>query len=339
MSAPRTPPQRRLPTHAAAPGRDLPEALARRLRVLADDARAFDADPGSLTEARRDRLLRELRDDALCEHARLLAADEGERLWRELLSRSRPPDDVGPALLLAVSLDSRCAADQAWDALDQVLRPGAYRRWALELGVDLAQDAGRPDRAWALLELLGVDRRIARYETLRCVVSCTADRGCGAARLAGVVRARWLWQRAREWASSSRARWQLGDDERELVLAEGGQLADLVREQGSLRGIGPMSQGLFGYLRCRWRLLPEGERDVALRWLRTRWHRYAVVEAHEYELVLTDAYGQRHRAGTEDILASRIWHAGDVVSGWLLPTAVPDQRLLVLNTAPAAWLS
>jgi len=124
-----------------------------------------------------------------------------------------------------------------------------------------------------------------------------------------------------------------------MLLAEGGPLAELVREHGSPRGIGPMSQGLFGYLRCRWRLLPDEERELGLRWLHTGWQRYSVVEAREYELVLADAYGRRHRAGTEETYANRMWHAGDMVSGWLLPTRVPEQHLLVLNTAPAAWLS
>jgi hypothetical protein len=135
------------------------------------------------------------------------------------------------------------------------------------------------------------------------------------------------------------ADWQLGDDDRQLVLAEGGPLAELVREHGSLRGIGPMSQGLFGYLRHRWRLLPEHERELMLRWLRTRWQRYSVAEAGEYELVLLDTDRGRHRAGTEEVYANRIWRPGDMVSGWLLPTRVAAQHLLVLNTAPAAWLA
>ena len=332
-------PARRRPADPTAPGSDLPNAIVQGLAELAEAARAFAADPGWLTDSRRDRLLAELRDDAICEQARLMAASDGEQLWRELLARSRPPDDVGPALLLAVSLDARCAADEAWEVLDRALRPGVYRRWALELGVDLAQDGGDPGRAWELLGLLGADRRIARYGTLQCVVHCDAGTGCGAAGLAGLVRARWLWQRARRWVGSAMADWQLGDDDRQLVLAEGGPLAELVREHGSLRGIGPMSQGLFGYLRHRWRLLPEHERELMLRWLRTRWQRYSVAEAGEYELVLLDTDRGRHRAGTEEVYANRIWRPGDMVSGWLLPTRVAAQHLLVLNTAPAAWLA
>jgi len=131
----------------------------------------------------------------------------------------------------------------------------------------------------------------------------------------------------------------LGDGERELLLAEGGPLADVVREHGSLRGVGPMSQGLFSYLRCRWRLLPEHERELVLRWLRTQWRRYSVVEAREHELVLADAYGQYHLAGTEDGRADGTWCSGDMVSGWLLPTRAPGEGLLILNTAPAAWSS
>ena len=127
------------------------------------------------------------------------------------------------------------------------------------------------------------------------------------------------------------------EGERQLLLAEGGPLADLVGEQGSLRGIGPMSQALFSYLRRRWRLRPEQERELVLRWLRTPWRQYSVVEAEEHQLVLIDAYGRRHVAGTEDGRADSTWDEGDMVSGWLLPTSVPDQSLLVVNTAPAAW--
>jgi hypothetical protein len=322
---------------SATRGYDLPASLAYRLLELSDAARAFDADVTWLDGARRRRLLAELRDDTLCEHARLMAADEGEQLWRELLSRASPPDDVGPALLLAVSLDGRCAADEARDVLDAVLRPGEYRRWALDLGVDVAEDGGRPDRAWELLGRLGADRRMARYSTLHCVVFCTAELGCPAARRSATVRARWLWQRARKWAASPWSELHLGGDEQELLLAEGGPLAELLREHGSLRGIGPMSRGLFGYLRHRWRLLAEGERDLVLRWLRVQWRRYLVVETHDYELIVADAHGQTNIAGIEETKAGGTWLPGDMISGWLLPTSAPDERLLVLNTAPAAW--
>jgi len=338
MSRPRIPAQR-LRFAESARYHDLPAALACRLLEMSEAARAFAADRGSLTEARRSRLLAALRDDAFCEHARLVAAEEGEQLWRELLGRATSPDDVGPALLLAVSLDARCAADEARDVIDAVLRPGDYRRWALEFGVDLAQDGGRPEWAWELLGRLGADRRIARYSTLHSVVFCTVEDECAAARRPGAVRARWLWQRARDWVRCPWSELYPSEDERQLLLAEGGPLAELVREHGSLPGIGPMSQGLFAYLRRRWRLLPADERELLLRWLRTQWRRYSVVEAREQELVLADAYGQCHVAGTEDVRADGTWRPGDMVSGWLLPTAVPEESLFVLNTAPAAWSS
>jgi hypothetical protein len=338
MPTPRTPAQRLRFVQSATGDHSVSAALAQRLLELSEAARAFSADRGWLDRARRARLLAELRDDKFCDRARLVAADEGEQLWRELLSRARPPDDVGPALLLAVALDTRCAADEARDVIDPVLRPGEYRRWALELGMDLAQDGGRPERAWELLARLGVDRRIARYDTLRCVVSCDPENGCDPARFAATVRARWLWQRAREWVSRPWSELHLGADERELILAEGGPLAELVREQGALRGVGPMSQGLLGYLRQRWRLLPENERGLLLRWLRVQWRRYSVVESREYHLVLVDAYGQHHVAGTEEVRADATWGPGDMVSGWLLPTSSPGERLFVLNTAPAAWV-
>src|SRR6266496_5004638 len=93
MSNPRTPAQGRHLDSPTRPEGDLPEALAHRMRELSEAAHAFASDHSWLAASRRDRLLRDLRDDAICEHARLLAAAEGEQLWRELLSRSRPPED------------------------------------------------------------------------------------------------------------------------------------------------------------------------------------------------------------------------------------------------------
>jgi hypothetical protein len=337
MERPRTAAQRLRFVEAAEREHDVPAAVAERLLELSDAACAFAADPGRLDEVRRRRLLAELRDDRLCEKAWLVAAEEGEELWRELLGLASPPDDVGPALLLAIALDARCAADEARDVVEDVLRLGEYRRWALELGFAFAQDGGRPERAWDLLGQLGADRRLARYATLHCIVCCTLQDGCPAASRPATLRARWLWQRARQWVNLPWSELHLGEDERELLLVEGGPLADLVREHGSLRGIGPMSQGLFNYVRCRWRLLPPAERELVLRWLATPWRRYSVVESRECDLVLADAYGRRHVAGTEDARADRTWRPGDMIIGWLLPTASPDDRLLVLNTARGAW--
>jgi hypothetical protein len=76
---------------------------------------------------------------------------------------------------------------------------------------------------------------------------------------------------------------------------------------------------------------------LLLRWLRVPWRRYSVAETHLHQVVLADAYGQYHAAGTEDVHTGGTWRPGDMVSGWLLPTAATDERLLVLNTAPAAW--
>jgi hypothetical protein len=309
---------------------------ARRLLELSEAARQFDLDRSWLDRARTDGLLADLLDDGLCAHARLVAAHEGESLWRELLTRAGPPHDAGPALLLAVALDARCAADEAYEALRPTLRRGELRRWVVEFAAELAEDGGRPAHAWELLGWLGADRSRFRHGPLQCLVSCTAA-SCPAVRLPAAARARWLWQRARRWVRRPWADLRLGDEASQLLIAEGGPLAGLVREYGALRGTGPMSQGLFGYLRARWRLLSADERGLLLRWLRSRWHRFSVAEAGPYELVLYDEAGTRHVAGTEELLFRRAWEPGDLVRGWLLPTVAPHEHLFVLNTAPAAW--
>ncbi len=314
MATPRIPQQRLEPADSSASYVGDGDGHVQRLLDLSDAARAFT--------------------DGFCGQARLMAAKQGEQLWRELLARAGPQDDVGPALLLAISLDARGAADEARQIIEGVLRPGTYGRWALELAVELAQDAGEAARAWELLRQLGADTRLVRYGTLQCVVFCTPDRGCAAARRPGIVRSRWLWQRARDWVSAPSSELHLGDAERQLLLAEGGPLADVVREDGRVRGIGPMSQGLFAYLRRRWTLLSETERELGLRWLRTRRRPYSVVDVHQHEMVLVDAYGRHHLAGAEADCVDRRWRPDDMISGWLLPTSVPDEHLLILDTAP-----
>jgi hypothetical protein len=316
---------------------DVSAGLAERLHHLSDAALAFAADHRWLDTSRRRWLLAELRDDRLCEKARLVAANEGEDLWRELLSGALPPDDVGSALMLAVSLDARCAADEARDVIDAVLRPGEYRRWALEFGFDLAQDGGRPERAWCLLERLAADRRLVRFRTLGSIVDCTDPGASPHGIRTGVLRARWLWQRARHWVNLPWSELHLSEDERQMLILEGGPLAEFVREHGSPRGVGPMSQGLFSYLRARWRLLPDSERELLLRWLCTPWRRHLVIETRADEFVLADAYGRHHLAGAEDLRADRTWRPGDMISAWLLPTSQPEEHLIVLNTARAAW--
>jgi hypothetical protein len=308
---------------------------ARRLLDLSEAARQYDLEPASLDASRAETLLTDLLDDGLCAHARLIAAQEGEALWRALLARAEPPHDVGPALLLAVALDARCTGDEAYHVLRSVLRPEERRRWIVEYASELAEDAGRPAEAWELLGGLGADLAVSRHSPLRCLVDCVpAD--CPAVRLRAAAGARWLWQRARRWVQRPWA--DLRPGEEVILLAEGGgPLADVVRDYGNSRGTGPMSRGLFGYLRARWPLLPEAERHLLLRWLRTRWQHYTVVEATPYELVVYDDTGARHLAGAEEVLSRRSWEPGDQVCGWLLPTAEPDEHLFVLNTAPTAW--
>ena len=338
MPRPRTPGQRVQFLVSARSELDISPILARRLLELSEAARRHSADPSWLHRSRGLWLLDELGDDALCEHARLVAADEGEQLWRELLARSKPPDDVGPALLLAVSLDARCAADEAYDVLRPVVRPGECRRWAFDLAMDLTEDGGDPRLALDALDRLGVDRDRPRYSALHCLVHCAPHGDCPSMRLAGAARARWLWGRAKRWVRLPWADMQIGAEADHLLIAEGGALADVVREFAALRGPGPMSRGLFGYLRARWARLPSAERDLLLRWIRVRWRRFTVLDATPYELVLADEAGdQAVAAAAEETPADRTWASGDIVSGWLLPTAVPAEHFFVVNNTPAAW--
>jgi len=311
---------------------------AHRLLGLSEAARRYEQEPTSLDSERAGELLAELEDDGLCAHARLIAAREGESLWRALLGLARPPQDVGPALLLAVALDARCAGDEACQVLRFVLRPTERRRWVVEFAAELAEDSGRPGDAWELLGGLGADNSGSRHSPLRCLVDCTPAT-CPSVRLPGAARARWLWRRSRRWVQRPWADLRSSDEAGLLLVAEGGPLADVVREFGPLRGCGPMSRGLFGYLRARWRLLPEAERILLLRWLRSAPGRYTVVEATPHELTLHDEAGTCYVAGTEEVLARASWEPGDRVAGWLLPTAVVGEHLFVLNTAPTAWSS
>lgn len=338
MSRPRGPIQRADFLSSVTTELGLSAMQARRLLDLSEAARRHELEPASLDRAGAEALLIDLLDDGLCSHARLIAAQEGEPLWRDLLARAKPPQDVGPALLLAVALDARCAGDEAYQVLRSVLRPGESRRWIVEFASELAEDGGRPEEAWELLGGLGADVGRSRHSPLRCLVDCVPTR-CPAVRLQAAAQARWLWQRARRWVQRPWADLRSGDEAGLLLIAEGGPLAQLVREHGPLRGTGPMSRGLFGYLRARWRLLPDTERDLLLRWLRTRWRHYTIVEATPYELVVYDEAGVRYVAGTEEVLSRRSWEPGDQVCGWLLPTVASDEHVFVLNTAPTAWSS
>lgn len=64
--------------------------------------------------------------------------------------------DVGPAVLHAVALAGGGAAGQALEVITEVVRAGEFRRSAIEVAADLAEDAGRPDLAWAQVVRLGL---------------------------------------------------------------------------------------------------------------------------------------------------------------------------------------
>jgi len=55
--------------------------------------------------------------------------------------------------------------------------------------------------------------------------------------------------------------------------------------------------------------------------------------------VLVDAYGRHHLAGTEAERVDRGWRPDDMISGWLLPTSVSDEHLLILDPAPVGTSS
>jgi hypothetical protein len=325
MSPPRTPEQQARFVRSTAADLDVAPELAERLLTLSEGARRLEARDGRISAGEVRALLEVLVDDELCRHAWWVAAAEGERLWRVLVERARPPRDIGPAVLLAVSLARSGAADEAFAVIRGVIRPREFRRSAIEVGIDLAEDAGRPDLAWNLVIKLGRPDPLAEWGALWCVVGCSGRRGCPRSRLVGAAHARWLRRRLHRW---SRRPWSgcippraAGEVQREprLVASEGD----------------PLASAAAGYLSSRVNLLPPGERRLLRLWSRVRRRRLTVLGSGPFELLVDDD-GTRRVAGWDDIPPADVT-AEAAVDGWLLPTLVPTEDLLVCSATPRPW--
>ncbi len=338
MTKPRNKQQRRRFIESTVWESDVSESRAQDLLLIDECARGFPS--VAVEPADRERILALLCDDEVVEHARLKAAFVGEDLWRELVATASSPADVGPATLLAGALDARCAGDEAIAILDRVLRPRDHRRWALELGVSLHADKGNAGRAWDLLGALGVNRRNPRYSSLSCAAQCfDDDERCPVSQLLGAAHARWLWDRSRSWLHLPWADTLGGEEGNERIIAEGGPLARFVEDYGQLRGVGPMSQGMFGYLRARWGVLVEAERELVMAWLDTCIGDYTVVKQTEVDGVLRSVRTD-YVVGWDDVDWGHSYVEGERVRGWVLRTRVDGEHLFVpWNWPPAARLA
>lgn len=325
MSPPRTPQQQARFVRSTAADLDVSPELAERLLTLSEGARRLEAYDGRI-DAGDVRVLREvLLDDELCRHAWWVAGIEGERLWRLLVEGSRPPRDIGPAVLLAVSLARRGAADEALAVIRAVIRPREFRRSAIEIGIDLAEDAGRPDLAWDLVVKLGRPDPVAEWGALWCVLVCSGRRGCPRSRLAGATHARWLRRRVHRWA---RRPWSGCVPSRS---SGGAELEPRLRRYEA----DPVASAAAGYLESRASLLPAGERRLLRLWSGVQRRRWTVLESGPFELAVDDG-GRRRVAGWDDGAPTAV-AAGLAVDGWLLPTLVPTEHLLVASVPRPPW--
>jgi hypothetical protein len=317
----RTPEQRARFIRVAASDLDIAPEHAERLLFLSeaarDHARYRNVDDGKVRE-----LLDFLRDDELCEHAWWVAGAEGEELWRLLLRSAPPPLDVGPAVLLGVALARRGAADEALDVLSVVMRPGEFRRSAIALLADLAEDAGRPALAWVQVERLGLAEPDAEWAALRCVLGCSQRRQCERSHLAGVMHARWLRERLSRWA---RRPWSGGTPE------PGKPLRDRIEA-----GAEPWRTALADYIAVRRTVLPLGERQLLEQWSESRRSRVTVVQTSPWEGVVLDDAGDCRVIGWETTALSSV-PVGSELTCWVLPTLVPAEHLLVRWMVPTPW--
>jgi hypothetical protein len=322
VSAPRSPEQQLSFVRTTAADLDVAPELAHRLLALSEAAREHDSGLG-LPARRIHALLAELLDDELCGHAWWVAATEGEPLWRVLLRRARPPRDAGPAVLLAVALASRGAEDEAFEVVRDVIRPREFRRSVIELGIDLAEDAGRGDLAWEWVSRLGRADPLAEWGALWCHVGCTANGTCPRSRLPGVVHARWLRRRIHRWFRrpwSGCASPAMGGSRRGVMAAD--------------KGSDPVAAGAAAYLRHRRKLLPPGERHLLEQWSGAGRRVLRIVDAGPLEAVVDDG-GDPRLAGWEE--SAPPWVEVGEVTGWLLPTLVPTEHLLVPAAVPSSW--
>ena len=317
----RSPEQRARFVRGAASDLDIAPELAEQLLFLSESAR-IHARSGSVDDGTVQELLRSLMNDELCQHAWWVAAAEGEDLWRYLLRSARPPFDVGPAVLLGLSLARQGAADEALEVIGAAARPGEFRRSAIELMADLADDAGRPVLAWTQVERLGLAEPDAEWGALRCVLGCSQRRQCERARLAGVMHARWLRERLSRWA---RRPWSGGA----IELGE-----SPVRRAEP--GVEPWRTGIADYIAARTTVLPVGERELLEQWAQARRSRVTVVATAPWEGVILDGGGDCRVVGWETTASSSV-PVGSEISCWLLPTLIPAEHLLVRWMVPAPW--
>jgi hypothetical protein len=321
MTAPRTPEQRARFVRVTASDLDIAPELAERLLLLSESAREHARD-GGLADGTVRGLLDWLLDEELCRHAWRVAAAEGEALWRALLRSAAPPRDVGPAVLLAVGLARRGAADEAVTVLTDAVRPGEFRRTAIEMLAELAEDAGEPLLAWTYVDRLGLAEPDREWGALRCVLGCSSRRPCERSRLAGVMHARWIRARLSRW---SRRPWSGGDlDPAECPMAH--------REGGT----DDWRSAILRYVAARRAVLPDGERQLLERWAQVQRTTVTVLETSPWEGMVLDEAGDCRRVGWESAASSHL-PVGSELTCWVLPTLVPAEHLLVRWMVPTPW--
>jgi hypothetical protein len=321
MTAPRTPEQRARFVRVTASDLDIAPELAERLLVLSESAREH-ARQGQLDDHAVRELLDCLLDEDLCRHGWLVATAEGEALWRTLLRSAAPPRDVGPAVLLAVGLARRGSADEALQVLSDVVRPGEFRRTAIEMLAELAEDAGQPVLAWTQVDRLGLAEPDREWGALRCVLGCSSRRQCERSRLAGAMHARWLRTRLSRW---SRRPWSGGDLD-----------AAACRTERQAAGTESWRSAVLRYVAARRAVLPHGERQLLERWADAERMRVTVIETSRWEGVVLDEAGDCRLVGWETTASSHL-PVGSALSCWLLPTLVPAEHLLVRWMVRTPW--
>ena len=319
MTAPRNPEQRARFIRVTASDLDIAPETAEQLLLLSEAAREH-ARTGTLDADRTLGLLGALLDDDLCRHAWRVAATEGEALWRSLLESASPPRDVGPAVLLAVALPRRGAADVAMDVLIDVVRPGGFRPTAIEMLAELAEDAGRPLLAWSQVTRLGLAEPDRDWGALRCVLGCSSRRQCARSRLAGAMHARWLRARLSRW---SRRPWSGGN-----LGPENGAAPDARN--------GDWRSAIGAYVAARRAVLPVGERELLDQWSQVERARVTVVETSPWDGVVLDRGRECRLVGWESHASSDM-PVGSELSCWVLPTLVPGEHLLVRWMVPTPW--